>query len=270
MNEATVNSVQTVLPNGITSRDREAYPDLLAHHNRPGGRPARIDQQWNNNYVEGNAGIPGRAPCSRDRFRGGTLRFALPIEQPRRIHREGRHQPDRRWRRQHRRYGAVWSPVQEICSARRNFSVRKTSGSQWMSPRIRYDHILTKNRTRGPHTPPVAGRGTQPDTGVPANLVTTNGSGSCSPDGLPIAYQWTQQAGPLVTLASPTSPRRPLRRPRPKPTRSCSPSRDSLGGAGTAGHEHHYHRREQADDPGVPGYPVANSGRTVIHLVVRT
>ena len=67
---------------------------------------------------------------------------------------------------------------------------------------MRYE-VLTRTVRTG-HTPPVADAG--PDQiGVPSGPITLNGSASYSPDGLPITYQWVQQAGPTVALSNPTS-----------------------------------------------------------------
>jgi hypothetical protein len=68
--------------------------------------------------------------------------------------------------------------------------------------RVRYE-VLTRKVHVG-ETPPVADAG--PDQlGIPAGTVTLNGSASYSPDGNPLTYLWTQDAGPSVALPSPTS-----------------------------------------------------------------
>ncbi|HYW42311.1 MAG TPA: OmpA family protein [Bryobacteraceae bacterium] len=64
-------------------------------------------------------------------------------------------------------------------------------------PRIRYEF----GTRRVGSSPPIADAG--PDQiGIPAGTVTLNGSGSYDPLGLPLTYQWTQIAGPPVTLAN--------------------------------------------------------------------
>jgi hypothetical protein len=69
-------------------------------------------------------------------------------------------------------------------------------------PRLRYE-MLTR-RVRTGNSPPVADAG--PDQiGVPAGTITLDGSKSYDPDGDPITFQWSQTAGPGVTLSSPTS-----------------------------------------------------------------
>ena len=66
-------------------------------------------------------------------------------------------------------------------------------------PRIRYE-ILTR---RVGNSAPVADAG--PDQiGVPAGVITLDGSGSYDPDGDPLTYQWTQISGPMVALSNPT------------------------------------------------------------------
>jgi len=69
-------------------------------------------------------------------------------------------------------------------------------------PRVRYE-VLTRT-TRTGNDPPVADAG--PDqTGVPAGTINLDGSASFDPDGDPITFQWSQIAGPTVSLSSPTA-----------------------------------------------------------------
>jgi hypothetical protein len=63
-------------------------------------------------------------------------------------------------------------------------------------PRIRYE-LLTR---RIGNSPPVADAG--PDQiGVPAGTITLDGSGSYDPEGDPLTYQWSQIAGPAVSIS---------------------------------------------------------------------
>ncbi|MBK5294142.1 MAG: OmpA family protein [Acidobacteriia bacterium] len=71
-------------------------------------------------------------------------------------------------------------------------------------PRVRYE-VLTRT-TRTGNDPPVADAG--PDqTGAPAGTINLDGSASFDPDGDPITFQWSQIAGPAVTLSAPTANR---------------------------------------------------------------
>ena len=69
-------------------------------------------------------------------------------------------------------------------------------------PRVRYE-VLTK-RVRTGNDAPVADAG--PDQiGVTAGTLTLDGSASYDPDGDPITYQWTQIAGPNVSINGATN-----------------------------------------------------------------
>ena len=71
-------------------------------------------------------------------------------------------------------------------------------------PRVRYE-VVTR-RLRIGNDPPVAEAG--PDlSNVPAGTVQLDGSASYDPDGDPITFQWTQEAGTQVVLANPTTSR---------------------------------------------------------------
>ena len=65
-------------------------------------------------------------------------------------------------------------------------------------PRVRYE--LLARRVRTGNGAPIADAG--PDQiGVAAGTVTLNGSGSFDPEGDPITFQWSQVAGPAVSLS---------------------------------------------------------------------
>ena len=69
-------------------------------------------------------------------------------------------------------------------------------------PRIRYEMLTRKVRTG--NDPPVADAG--PDQlGIAAGPVTLDGTGSYSPEGNALTYQWTQIAGTAVTINNSTS-----------------------------------------------------------------
>jgi hypothetical protein len=68
-------------------------------------------------------------------------------------------------------------------------------------PRVRYEF----GTRRVGSSPPIADAGPN-QLGIPAGMVTLNGSGSYDPLGLALTYQWTQIAGQTVTLATPTAP----------------------------------------------------------------
>lgn len=64
-------------------------------------------------------------------------------------------------------------------------------------PRLRYE--LLRRHVRVGNSVPVADAG--PDQiGVPAGTIRLDGTGSYDPDGDPITYEWTQLAGPAVSL----------------------------------------------------------------------
>ena len=69
-------------------------------------------------------------------------------------------------------------------------------------PRVHYE-VVTRRLHVG-NSPPVADAG--PNQSLPgAATVTLNGSASFDPDGDPITFQWTQEAGPAVSLANPAA-----------------------------------------------------------------
>jgi hypothetical protein len=222
-NEANVNSALVVLPNGVTSPDLTSLTYLRI-----------VDQVgisgsislWNNNYLEGNAGFLKSAMYG-DRF-GGTLRFVFPLNSKVALTAEGGINPtivgvgNTGMALFGLQFGNVMRP-KEFLGSDHPVPVDV--------PRIRYD-VLTRTVRVG-HTPPVADAGPN-QIGVPAGTITLNGSGSYSPDGLPITYQWTQQAGPPVTLASPTAATTTFVAASAQAYTFLLTVKDSLGGEGTA------------------------------------
>lgn len=152
---------------------------------------------WGNNYLEGNAGYL-HGVMEGNRF-GGTLRFVFPLNSKIAVTAEG--------------------GINETLLAPAN-SGRAVFGLQFGNmirpkeflaanhalpvdpPRVRYE-VLTR-RLRVGNDPPVADAGPN-QVNVPAGLITLDGSGSYDPDGDPITFQWVQEAGPAVTLSSPTT-----------------------------------------------------------------
>lgn len=71
-----------------------------------------------------------------------------------------------------------------------------------------FDDCLDANSDGVPdgceNQPPVAGAGADQSVDE-GTLVTLDGSGSTDPDSDPLTYEWTQVAGPTVTLSDPTS-----------------------------------------------------------------
>ncbi len=151
---------------------------------------------WGKNYLEANAGFLKSAMYG-DRF-GGTLRFVFPLNNKIALTAEGGINPT---------IVGVGNTGMALFGLQFGNTLRPKDylGTERAIPvdvpRIRYD-ILTRTVRVG-HTPPVADAGPN-QIGVPAGTITLTGAGSYSPDGLPITYQWTQQAGPPVILASPT------------------------------------------------------------------
>jgi hypothetical protein len=193
LNEATVNTAMTVLPNGITTPDllTETYLRIVDQVGVSGSIGL-----WGKNYLEANAGFLKSAMYG-DRF-GGTLRFVFPLNNKIALTAEGGINPT---------IVGVGNTGMALFGLQFGNTLRPKDylGTERAIPvdvpRIRYD-ILTRTVRVG-HTPPVADAGPN-QIGVPAGTITLTGAGSYSPDGLPITYQWTQQAGPPVILASPT------------------------------------------------------------------
>jgi hypothetical protein len=194
MNTAIINSEAAVLSNGVVSPDvfTQRYLKVV----NQGGGSASFGL-WGNNYAEANAGYL-RSEIYGSRF-GGTLRVIFPLNDKIAFTLEAGLNPTILGAKNDERatvgvqFGNALRPKEFMASAH---------PVPVDVPRVRYE-VLTRNVRIG-HTPPVADAG--PDQiGVPAGPITLNGSGSYSPDGLPITFQWVQQGGPPISLSSPTS-----------------------------------------------------------------
>jgi hypothetical protein len=223
MNNALINSEAAVLANGVTSPDvfTQRYLQVV----NQGGASASFGL-WGNNYAEANAAFLKSAVYG-DRF-GGTLRLIFPMNDKIAFTLEAGLNPTIVGPRNDERatvgvqFGNAMRP-KEFLASDRPIPVDV--------PRVRYE-VLTRNVRTG-HTAPVADAG--PDQiGVPAGPITLNGSGSYSPDGLPISYQWLEQAGPAVTLSNPASAITSFPATAGQSYIFLLTVTDSLGGKGTA------------------------------------
>ena len=145
------------------------------------------------NYLEGNFGyLHGRGVASRP---GGTLRFVFPLNDMIALTLEGGMNETLLSRAQNGRvvggvlFGNQLRPKQ--------FQAHEGPVPVDI-PRVRYETLTRTVRTG--FATPVADAG--PDQiGIAAGNVLLDGSASFHPDGDPITFQWTQIAGPAVSLA---------------------------------------------------------------------
>ena len=145
------------------------------------------------NYVEGNFGyLHGRGVASRP---GGTLRFVFPLNDMIALTLEGGMNETLLSRDQNGRvvggvlFGNQLRPKQ--------FQAHEGPVPVDI-PRVRYETLTRTVRTG--FATPVADAG--PDQiGIAAGNVLLDGSASFHPDGDPITFQWSQIAGPAVSLA---------------------------------------------------------------------
>ena len=145
------------------------------------------------NYLEGNFGyLHGRGVASRP---GGTLRFVFPLNDMIALTLEGGMNETLLSRDQNGRvvggvlFGNQLRPKQ--------FQAHEGPVPVDI-PRVRYETLTRTVRTG--FATPVADAG--PDQiGIAAGNVLLDGSASFHPDGDPITFQWTQIAGPAVSLA---------------------------------------------------------------------
>jgi hypothetical protein len=150
-----------------------------------------------NTYLEGNLGyLKSRGNADRP---GGTLRFVFPLSDRFAFTLEGGLNETLVGRDNN---GRVVAGFQLGNFMRPKDYLDGYNGIQHAVPvdvpRVRYE-VLTR-RTRTGNQAPVADAG--PDQlGVAAGTITLNGSGSFDPEGDPITYQWSQIAGPAVSIS---------------------------------------------------------------------
>jgi hypothetical protein len=152
---------------------------------------------FGNAYLEGNIGYI-KSYVAADRP-GGTLRFVFPINTHVAFTVEGG--VNETYLAPQGNTGRAVAGIQLGNLMRPTEFVSSGIPTPVDVPRVRYN-VVTRLVHVG-ETPPVANAGPN-QIGVPAGTITLNGSASYSPDGFPLTYQWTQIAGPTVTLNSPT------------------------------------------------------------------
>jgi OmpA family/PKD domain len=152
---------------------------------------------WGKNYIEGNIGYL-KSVAYGDRL-GGTLRFIFPLNSKIALTAEG---------------GVNETMLSAGNDGRAVFGVQfgnMIRPKEYLAadhalpmevPRVRYE-VVTR-RVRAGNDPPVANAGPSL-SGVAAGTVQLDGSASYDPDGDPITFQWTQTAGPQVTLTGATT-----------------------------------------------------------------
>ncbi|MBY0505649.1 MAG: OmpA family protein [Bryobacteraceae bacterium] len=150
-------------------------------------------QLFKENYVEGNFGyLHGRGVASRP---GGTLRFVFPLNDMVALTLEGGMNETLLSRGQN---GRVVGGVLFGNQLRPKQFLAHEGPVPVDIPRVRYETLTRTIRTG--FATPVADAG--PDQiGVAAGSILLDGSASFHPDGDPITFQWTQVAGPAVSLA---------------------------------------------------------------------
>ena len=194
LNNAVINSAQTVLPNGVVSPDLTTQTYLQVVNQA--GASATVGL-WGNNYVEGTLSYL-KSQAYGDRA-GATLRFVFPINQHVGISVEGDLNPTMVGPNNTGQalvgviFGSAMRPKTYLAS---------DNPVPMTVPRVQWEQV-TRNIRRG-HTPPVADAGPN-QIGVPAGPITLNASASYSPDELPLKFQWYEDGGMPVTLTSPES-----------------------------------------------------------------
>jgi len=194
LDNAVINTVAAVLPNGVTSPD--LFTQTYLRVVNQGGLNFAFGL-WGNNYLEGNVGFL-KSAIYGDRI-GATGRLIFPLNDKIAMTLEVGLNPTIVGPQNDER---ATVGVQFGNSLRPKEFLGETHAVPMDVPRVRYEE-LTRNIRTG-HTFPVANAG--PDQiGAAAGPITLNGSLSYSPDGLPITFEWLQVGGPSVTLTSPTS-----------------------------------------------------------------
>lgn len=152
---------------------------------------------WGNNYLEANAGYL-HGVLAGNRF-GGTARLIFPFNNRIALTVEG---GINETLLEPKNNGEALVGLEFSNMLRPKELLAADHAVPAQIPRVRYE-VITR-RIRNGDDPPVADAGPNM-IGVPAGVVTLNGSNSYSPDGNPITYQWVQVTGNPVTLSAPTS-----------------------------------------------------------------
>ncbi len=194
LDDALVNSVNVVTPAGAIMNNlfTETYLRVVDQAGLSGTFPL-----FGKNYAEGNLGYL-RSTTAGDRL-GGTLRFIFPVSNKIAFTLEGGMNETLLGPNNN---GRVVAGVQFGSPTRPKDYLDSPHPVPVQIPRVRYE-VLTRTVRKG-NAAPVADAG--PNQILPgAQTVTLNGSASYDPDGDPITYQWTQEAGPGVTLSASTA-----------------------------------------------------------------
>jgi len=198
MNSAVVNEVSPII-NGFASRSLIDQTYLSIVDQVGASTTFGLNKR---NYLEGNFGyLKSRGGADRP---GGTLRFVFPFSERFAFTLEGGLNETFVGRDQNGRvvagfqFGNFMNPKDYL---------EGYNGIQHAVPvdipRVRYE-VLTRRVQTGGNQAPVADAGAD-QLGIVAGTVTLNGSGSFDPDGDPITYQWSQIAGPAVSISGMSS-----------------------------------------------------------------
>ncbi|MEO8027990.1 MAG: OmpA family protein [Bryobacteraceae bacterium] len=152
---------------------------------------------WGRSYFEGNIGYLKR--FGGDDRPGGTFRIVYPITNGIALTAEGGFNETLQGRDTSGRavFGVQFGNFQKP----REY-LNSSQPVPVDVPRVRYD-VLTRTIRKG-NAAPIADAGPE-QTGINAGQVGLDASASYDPDGDPITFQWTQEAGPAVTLSAPTA-----------------------------------------------------------------